>query len=327
MKNIVSHAEEIVAAIGAELDGIVPVQEAEARGVSHEERRALRERGVLLTVCRGANRLRDHPLTWRTRCRASLVAVGPDSALARRSAARLHGLYAYRSSDAVEVVAIRGRDTTAPPFGRLVETRWLPDDHLTVVDGLPVTTIARTFFDLCGDPDGGLSVAHPAHERAMIRVYNDALARRGLSFTQEAAVLLTMARRGRAGTRLVRKILTRFGHTYTPTRSDTETLFYELVAAYGLPEPEKQVVLADGEGFIGVVDFLWRPAHLVVEVDSSWHDGPLDREVDEERDRRLVAAGYAVRRYRYGDLVTRPAAIARELAAVVGLIGPTTAGN
>jgi hypothetical protein len=194
----------------------------------------------------------------------------------------------------------------------------LPSEHVTIVEGLAVTTLARTFFDLCGDPDHGLPVAHPYHRRQMLRVYNDCLARRGLGFTQEAAVLLVMAKRGRAGTRLVRKILKSLGPKCVPTHSDTETLFYELVHAYGLPEPEKQVPISDRYGFIGVVDFLWRAAKVVVEVDSTWHDGPLDSAEDEARDERLRAAGYTVLRYRYGRMVGEPAAIARELGVAVG---------
>ena len=37
-------------------------------------------------------------------------------------------------------------------FGRIVRTRWLPPEHVTQVDGFPVTTMARTFFDLCAQP-------------------------------------------------------------------------------------------------------------------------------------------------------------------------------
>jgi very-short-patch-repair endonuclease len=307
-----SRPEEIVAAIGAGNDGIVSV----APELTPWARSRLRRRGLLVPVGRGVDRLRDHPLTWRTRCRAALALAGNGAVLGLRSAARLHRLYAYRDTEAVEVLAPRGGEHRTA--GRLVETRWLPEAHVTVIDGLPCTTLARTFFDLCGDPDFGLPVAHPAHERAMVRVYNDALGRRGLTFTQEAAVLLVMARRGRAGTQLVRELLARFGPQHRPTMSDTETLFLELVHAGALPEPEKQVALADERGFIGVVDFLWREARVVVEVDSSWHDGPLDREVDASRDRRLVAAGYVVIRYRYGDIVTDAARVLRELAVVVG---------
>jgi very-short-patch-repair endonuclease len=316
MKVIVSHDESLIADLGARADGIITTAAARSVGVTRTTVDSFRRRGLLVNVARGVDRLRDHPPTLRSRCRATLAIAGPGSVLALRTAARLHGLYAYREAEEVEVLVRRGTDHRSPE-GRIVETRWLPSDHLTVVEGMPVTTLARTFFDLCGDPDFGLRVDHPAHVQAMTRVYNDALGRRGLTFTQEAAVLLVLARRGRAGTQLVRTTLERFGPSYTPTMSDTESLFLELVHAGELPEPEKQVALSDEFGFIGVVDFLWRDARLVVEVDSSWHDGPLDREVDEERDRRLVEAGYVVRRYRYGAIVVQSDRITRELAALV----------
>jgi hypothetical protein len=156
----------------------------------------------------------------------------------------------------------------------------------------------------------------------MLRVYNDALGRRGLTFTQEASVLLVLAKRGRPGTQLVRRILKALGPQYVPTRSDTETLFHELVHAYDLPEPEKQVALSDARGFVGVVDFLWRRERVVAEVDSTWHDGPLDEDEDLARDQRLRAAGFTVRRYRYGRIVLAPAAIARELVADLCSIRP-----
>jgi hypothetical protein len=201
--------------------------------------------------------------------------------------------------------------------GRFVETRWLPPAHTTVVDGLPVTTIARTFFDLCGDPDTELSLRHPVHERRMKQLYNDCLGRRGMTFTSEAAVLSVLARRGRSGTRLVRQLLRYFGPKHTPTRSDVETLFLELVRSYDLPEPECQAVIVGPDGFIGTVDFAWRARHVVVEVDSSWHDGPLDQEADALRDARLAAAGLVVKRYRYGDIALDPRSVARELAAIL----------
>jgi very-short-patch-repair endonuclease len=315
-------AETVVAEIGAGNDGIV----AEVPGLTTSARARLRRRGVLVPVGRGVDRLRDHPVTWRSRCRAGLAIAGPEAVLGLRTAARLDGFYAYRRSEDVEVLAPRGGDHRGIDC-RIIETRWLPPAHRTLVDGLPCTTTARTFFDLCGDPPFRLSVDHPAHYRHMKRVYNDALGRRGLTFTQEAAVLLVMAKRGRAGTQLVRRLLEELGPKYKPTMSDTETLFLELVHTTDLPEPEKQVALSDELGFIGVVDFLWRDARVVVEVDSSWHDGPLDREVDEERDRRLIEAGYVVRRYRYGAIIRRSSRIRRELAALVAGRPTSTAAN
>lgn len=310
-------AEEIVAAIGAAYDGVVIGAMAAAAGVSVPAMQSMRRRGVLIHVCRGIDRLRDHPVTWRTRCRLGLAIAGPGSVLGLRTAGRLQEAYAYRNRDEIEVLTLRGGDHRMVD-ARLVQTRWLPTEHITEVDGLPCTTLARTFFDLCGDPDFGLPVAHPAHEQAMVRLYNDALGRRGLTFTQEAAILVVMARRGRAGTVLVRKILRRFGPEYTPTRSDTETVFFELLRTYRVVEPDKQVPVAAERGWIGTVDFVWRRAKLVVEIDSGWHDGPLDKEEDAARDDALRAAGYTVKRYRYGDVVFEPARVARELVAIVG---------
>lgn len=310
-----SFAEETVARLGARRHGIVVAALAEVAGVAGWQLAELRRRGLLVPVGRGVDRLRDHPFDLLSRCQAAVDLAEPGAALGLRTATRLHGCYSYRQREEVELVVPRGGDHRNA-VARVVETRSLPPQQVTEVDGLPVTTLARTFFDLCGDPDGSLQLRHPAHERAMVRLYNDTLARRGLTFTQEAAVFLVMAKRGRSGTRLVRKILLAYGPQYTPTYSEAESLFMELVAAYGLPEPERQVPISGPRGFIGTVDFLWRRARLVAEVDSTWHDGPLDRERDKERDDALVEAGYTVKRYRYGDMVARPAAIARELAVV-----------
>ena len=203
----------------------------------------------------------------------------------------------------------------------------MPADHVTTVDGFPVTSVARTFFDLCAYPARGLRYRHPYHAEKMRRVYNDALGRRGMTFAQEAAVLLVLAKRGRRGTDLTRRILLHFGPKHRPTKSDTESLFLELVHVYGLPRPENQAIINGPEGFIGTVDFAWRSVRLIVEIDSSWHDGPLDEDVDIERDERLKTAGYVVKRYRYGDLIGRPAAIARELGLIVSGNPESTSPN
>lgn len=65
------------------------------------------------------------------------------------------------------------------------------------------------------------------------------------------------------------------------------------------------------------MDFLFADQRVVVEVDSTWHDGPLDEERDEERDRRLRDAGFDVLRVRYGDLVTDPGPFLRKLRSAL----------
>jgi hypothetical protein len=305
-------AERLVAALGAERRGIVRSDLAGRRGVDAADLRRLRARGTVVGLGRGVDRLRDHPFDWASRCQAALDLAGPDSVLGPRPSARLHGFYAYRQCDDVEIYTHRGRDHRTA-IGRVIQTKWLPVSHVTKVAGMPALTLGRCFFGLCADPDPGVRYRHPYHRRKMARVYNDAIGRRGLTFTQEAAVLAVTARRGRRGTALVRELLLEFPPDHEPTRSDTEFLFLELLIAHDIPQSERQVPISDEEGFIGVIDFCW-PAHrLVVEVDSTWHDGPLDRTHDALRDARLRSAGWTVMRYRYRDLVARPTAVAAEV--------------
>jgi very-short-patch-repair endonuclease len=313
---VVAPAESIVAEIGARRHGIVRTDLALELGVRHHHLDRLRRAGRLVSVGRGVDRLRDRPFDWESRCQATLDLAGDGAALGLRSAGRLHRWWADRDTEAVEVLVPRGRDHRIP-IGRLVQTTRLPAQHVTEVAGLRVTTPARTFFDRAGDPWPGVRVSHPAHEQAMVRVYNDALRRGGVTFLKELAVLTALAGRGRRGTQLVRNVLRRFGPEYTPTASELETTFYELVCTTDLPKPEKQVALTGEDGFIGVVDFFWREPAVVVEVDSSWHDGPLDQERDLDRDERLKAAGYKVLRFRYGQIVLRPTVVLRKLGAAI----------
>ncbi|MGH9184792.1 MAG: endonuclease domain-containing protein, partial [Acidimicrobiales bacterium] len=259
------------------------------------------------------------PWTWEAQLQAALFDAGPGAAVGLRSAARLHEFYAYRKSSLIEVVRRRGGNHRVE-LGRLRETTWLPANHIVIVAGFHVTSVARTVFDLAGDPDPELRssrVGREIHARRMAKVVNDALARRGLTFVQEAAILAALGGRGRSGTRLVRDLLARFGPRYEPTRSDAETLFVAVIEAFGLPEPERQVPLSGDRGWTGTVDFFYRAARLVIEIDSKWHDGPLDEEEDDERDAALRAVGYVVHRYRYRDLVLRPEWVVAQILAVI----------
>src|SRR5690606_36738782 len=98
-----------------------------------------------------------------------------------------------------------------------------------------------------------------------------------------------------------------------PDESDLETIFSELCKAAALPEPEKQAVMTDEQGFVGRVDFLFHAGRVVVEIDSTWHDGPLDRRSDAERDERLKRRGWVVIRLRWRDLGLTPEKVVRRL--------------
>jgi very-short-patch-repair endonuclease len=261
--------------------------------------------GWLIALKRDLFRLRDHPWTWEAHLQAALFDAGPDAIVSHRSAARLREFWRYRRDTAIEVSAPWVHDHLVT-LGRLHRSTALPRTHREVVAGFPVTSVARTCFDLIGDPDATLRrsvVGQEIHAKRMARVVNDALARRGMTMAQFAAVRATIGGRGRSGSALARRLLLKLGPDYVPTQSEGESLVTEVIDALGILEPERQVPMSDRFGWIMNVDFVWRAHRLVLEVDSTWHDGPLDRKMDREQQRRLEAAGWEVWRWPYKRLV------------------------
>jgi hypothetical protein len=301
-----------IAELALRQGGVFTAHQASKVGAGEAVRRRRRESGSWVRLGGCVYRLRDHPVTWHGRLWAALLdAGGPIAVVSHRSAARLLGLPG-RWGEVVEITKKRGwhHDVT---LGRLHETSWLPPEHVVTVDGLACTTVARTVFDLAGDPEPwergsprGLAI----HELRVRRLMNACLGRHGLTIEQQAAVLAALGKRGRPGSALVRALLTEFGPDHTPTESGLEDLFLSVVTAAGLEPPEKQVNVGT-DHFIGRVDFVYREARLIIEVDSRWHDGPDDRERDRWRDNELHAAGWRVIRVRYRDLVTEPDRVVR----------------
>src|SRR5262249_55077359 len=94
------------------------------------------------------------------------------------------------------------------------------------------------------------------------------------------------------------------------TRSDLESLFLALVHRNGLPVPEVNVKLGRF-----TVDFLWRSAHLVVEVDSwTYHRGSVAFYGDSGRDLEVRAAGYGVLRFTDRQLDVEPGRVVADVA-------------
>jgi len=304
-----------IATFGAAHAGIVSWRACQAAGISRDAFRHRVDIGLLIRLATGVYRLRDHPPTWHARLWAALFEVEPlEAYLSHRTSGRLQGLWAYRNCEVVDITARRGRDH-ATTLSRFHATSLLDPGHVTIVDGLPCTSLARTIFDLCGDPDRRplrTEAARRAHRLQMLQIVNDAMRRRQLEVERELTVLAAIGKRGRAGTALVREIFADIGCDYVPSESELEVIFLELCRSAQLPMPEPQVWISDAYGQIGRVDFLFHPC-LVVEIDSSWHDGPLDKRSDAVRDDRLRALGYTVRRWRWRHLVLTPEKLIRRI--------------
>ena len=178
---------------------------------------------------------------------------------------------------------------------------------LTVVRGLPVTTVARTLVDLA-----------PMFLDPRVEAWFDHLvAERLLTPADVAAVLDRLHGPGRAGLdALVDMVGDRMaGPGIEQGALERELTKVLLWSGLGMgvaqfPHPGRP----DGGA---LVDRAFPAARLVVEADGRrWHDRRRAAHADKRRDRAAAAAGWLTVRYEWADLVGAPEASATEIRSI-----------
>jgi hypothetical protein len=165
---------------------------------------------------------------------------------------------------------------------------------ITTVDGIPVTTVARTIADL----------AEVLPERAVERALEQAAS---MEVLDGRALNDQISRHPRAA--CLRR-LTGDGPIAAPTESEVEELFLALCRTANIPEPERQVWLNPDDGPMVRADFLWRAQRLIVETDSArFHGTRRSFESDRRRDQRLTVAGWRVIRITWRQMTETPGVV------------------
>jgi hypothetical protein len=260
-------------------------------------------------MARGVYRIAGAPCTWEQRLIALTLAAGPDAAASHRAAAALLQIWGFRR-DVIEVTTPRPRRHRDHDLGLVHRWRPFPAHHLTVIDGITTTRVARTLVDLAG-------VIHPGRAE---RAVDNCLSAKTVTFHNLRGVFYELASRGRAGTACMRKILEGRGPEFIPPASEFEREFVALLNAAGLPPPVRQLDVGDDEDWIGRVDLAYPAFKVIIEVDSDrHHTSKLDREADAERERRLKAAGWHVVRVTEADLARGAPKALAELRRLLGL--------
>jgi len=290
--------------------GIITLDQALARGLTAKQVRHRLDTAVWVRLASGVYRIAGSPRSWEQRLLGLTLAAGPSAAASHRSAAALLGIPGFERRGQVEVTTPRTRRHRAADE-RVHRWRSFPAHHLTVVEGIATTRVARTLCDLAG-------VLHPGRlERAVDNCLAMGVATPG---TLEAA-FSDVASRGRKGTAVMRELLASRSDGYVPPASELEARFRDLVRGAGLAEPIRQLDVGDDEAWIGRVDVAYLRVRLLIELDSRLHhSSKLDREADETRDRRLRDAGWRVVRFTWSDLVSRPGWVVSELRSLLGSI-------
>jgi very-short-patch-repair endonuclease len=298
------HRDQVVGALADRQYGVVTREQLLAAGVARGAIARGVETGRLRAVFRGVYAVGHVALSREAWWMAALLVCGPDAALSRRTVATLWGL----RTDAplpIEVTTSTGRGRKHARITTL-RTRLHPVDAL-VIDGLRVTTPARTIVDLASTLTG----------RALREVVERA---QDLGRFDPGDIEATMARAPRrAGRRRLEELIALMSPDADKARSHLERLFLPLTRLAGLPKPMPNHEIAGRAR-----DFVWPEERLVVETDGyRYHASRRARRRDNRRDRELTSLGWRPVRFTYEEIAFEPSQVARELGRLFR-VAPST---
>jgi predicted transcriptional regulator of viral defense system len=273
--------DSLVSRVAEQHHGVFAAHHLRDLGVARHERNYRLAAGRWAVVHEGAYRVAGVPLTWRGQVLAACWAGGVRAVASHRSAAELWGLPG-RTTKVVELMCPRWR--RARHDGIVVHETRVIDDRATTIDRIPVTSAARTLFDLAAVV--GPITLDLAVEQAL---------RRQLTDVAELELLLEqLARRGRRGITKLRRVLASRVPGQQLTESEGERVLVLALIRQGLPEPVAQYEIRDTDGrLVARVDFAYPDHKIAIEYDSYEHHTGRDALVrDGARRNAIVALGW-----------------------------------
>ena len=261
-------------------------------------RRQLRERSYRRLV-QGVYAHPGLPVDHKLRCTGVALLLPPGSAIGGHSAAAWHGAPFAGTSDPVTVVR-SSPVSWAGPRGTRVHRTDLRPWEVEVHDGVPVTTAARTAWDVAAIEPVGTAVATL-----------DAMVRAG---AVDLADLHRSVELG-AGRRGVVRVRRAVPLVDPRAESAPESRVRVALVLAGI-DVVPQFEVRDGAVLLGRVDLAVPAARLAIEYEGAHHFAGNQIVRDDARIARLEAAGWRVVRLSAVDLRDLDAVVARVRAAL-----------
>jgi hypothetical protein len=283
-------ADRVIRELASRAHGVVTRSELVDAGLSNDEVRRRREKGLLIPIHRGVYRFGHHAPSVEARYLAAVKAGGNEAVLSGRAAAYLWRLI-KGSPPKPEVLAPKDRRV---PGVHVHRARRTDLGEIGKRQGIPITTVPRTLVDLASSlPEAAL--ARACHEAGV------------LYRTTPAHVDAVLSRLPNAPGRAK---LERVLHGKVPvTLSKLESRFLKLLreARLSLPITNR---IADGHR----VDCRWPEHRITVELDSyRFHNSRYAWGKDRLREREARSRGDEFRRYTWGDVIEDPEYMLNEL--------------
>lgn len=234
---------------------------------------------------------RYHEPSLHDRAAGAWLWSGQRAIIASVAASALHGAQWVDAGVPIELISPSSR----PQRGLVVRNETLAEDEVTEVVRLPVTTVARTAYDLG---------RHLPRRQAIARL--DALMS-ATPFSVEDALLLAKRYPGARG---LRRLRTALPLVDGGAASPKETWLRLLLIDAGLPAPTTQIPVLDGYRPIAFLDMGWEEFKVAAEYDGDQHRSDRSQYVKDIRRHEAVdGCGWIVVRVvsedRPHDVVTR----------------------
>lgn len=253
----------------------------------------------------GVYRLAGSPDGHFQRLWSAHLAAGRRSVVSHEAAGALHRLAGLQRGPIV--LTLPHPEHARLPGATVHQISDLEPCWVWRLDGLPVTTSARTVVDLAA------LLSRPRLER----VLDDGLAARRLSLASIASCLFQVLRPGKRGLPTLATMLDERGPGHVPPASELERLLFAALTCAGLPEPRRQFALPGRQAVHGRVDAAYPDARLILEADGRrWHSRQADFARDRQRDNEAARAGWQTLRFTWEELVDEPHEVGATVRAV-----------
>lgn len=293
--------------LGRRQHGAFTTRQAEEHGVGSKGLTRLVRRGAIRRLRFGVYASALQPDSRELEVMSAVLAGGAGAVASHGTAAKLHGMY-WGASEAIEITVPHRRRVSIR--GVIVHRSvHLEDENLTVIDGIPATTRARTLRDLAA------SHHEIVLERAVDENVADGVPVREIHERLEAGGPV-------AGRPKLRRIIDRHDPQMRGTRSEVERMALRVARRSGIPGIVTNHRVADRHGRERFLDLAVPRCRVGAEVDTERHHGTtLGRHRDGRRQNALVLDDWLILRFDLRDLRDDPDRVVDDLLAAVALRG------